>query len=114
MTTQVDGEKSTPTRCDRCKDECCDWFRESGTDERICILCVRTELEDRIQELEQAKRVMATNEGRLHARLAQEQTTLAAIERACLERGYDPESGEFVADWIKARLDELEALRRRM
>ena len=39
-------------------------------------------------------------------RIAQEQTTLTAIERVCAARGYDPESGEFVADWIAARLDE--------
>lgn len=104
MTMPIDGEK---VRCDRCKHECYD-FRKTVADERICIMCVQTELEGRIEELERTKRVMATNEGQLHARLAQEQTTVVGIEHVCLERGYDPESGEFVADWIKARLDELE------
>jgi hypothetical protein len=100
--------------CDRCK--CAVFYdrRQAIIGEHICRKCVEEKQQARIAELEQAKRVMATNEGRLHARLAHEQTTLTAIEYACVARGYDPESGELLADWLAAQLDRLDALRRRL
>lgn len=98
--------------CERCKRIVLRDSRETVADSHVCVLCVQDALHDRVVELERANRVMATNDGRLRTRLADEQTTIAAIERACLARGYDPDAGEFLADWLAAQLDQLEKLRR--
>lgn len=62
--------------------------------------------------LEKAQQLHAgrTELGRTHARLAHVETTLAAIERVCTAHGFDAGGGESVAEWIAARLGELETI----
>lgn len=62
------------------------------------------EAKARIIELERTKRIMTANELRLRARIAQDQGTLAEIERVCSKYGYSPLIGTTAADWLRRRL----------
>jgi hypothetical protein len=92
-----------PQKCTGCGREALDFAQPDGGD-LICSLCVEDALQERITELRRALRTMSAEEGRLQARLAHEQTTLAEIERVCIECGYDPESGLTVAAWLAVQL----------
>lgn len=89
--------------CCDCMD-CLNWRRGFATAADKLLEERYAKAQSRVAELEHAKRIMSRNEGRLHARIAQSETTVAEIERVCAQHGYKPNAGTPVADWLRKRL----------
>lgn len=105
-------------KCNRCGNTLVEWLQRG--EDRLCIHCIYADLEverartaqlvAQVENLRKRTHAHSVNEGRLHTRIAQEQTTIALIERTCERHGYVPDGGEPVSDWITEKLTRLEQL----